>query len=438
MSNLSGKRVTVAGLGRFGGGIAVSRWLAQQGAKVLVTDQATPGTLTASVQQLAGLPIEYRLGEHREEDFASADLVVASPAVPPGNKYLQAARAAGVPVTTEIRLFIERCPARIVGVTGTKGKSTTASLLGKMLQSRYTTWLGGNIGRSLLFDLPGIQADHLVVLELSSFMLEYLAESQWSPHVAVVTLIAHDHIDRHGTFEQYVAAKMNILRYQAAGDYAVLCEDGVGLSQFTQATAGRIILYGLKDRKPFELKLPGLHNQFNAQAAFAAAGIFDVTWDEAQNAVREFSGLPHRLQLVHEHRGVRYYDDSIATIPEAAIAALDSFPPKRVIQIVGGYDKHIPLTAMSAALVGRAKAVLCIGKTGASIAQSIEDSAKSDIAAVYRCGDLATAMKMARQIAIAGDVVLLSTGCASYDQFTNFEARGETFAQLAREGAALP
>jgi UDP-N-acetylmuramoylalanine--D-glutamate ligase len=433
MNDLTGKRVTVAGLGRFGGGIAVSQWLVAQGAKVLVTDQAQPGALAGSIKELAGLSIEYRLGEHREEDFASADLVVASPAIPPASKYLQAARAAGVPVTTEIRLFIERCPARIVGVTGTKGKSTTSSLLGKMLESRYTTWVGGNIGRSLLFELPNIKADHLVVLELSSFMLEYLAESHWSPHVALVTLIAPDHLDRHGTFEEYVAAKLNILRYQSAGDYAVLGEDSSSLHQFTQATAGRVILYGLENRKPFELKLPGLHNQFNAQAAFAAAGIFEITWDEAQNAVREFCGLPHRLQLVHEHRGVRYYNDSIATIPEAAIAALDSFPAKRVIQIVGGYDKHIPLTAMCAALAERAKAVLCIGKTGETIVKTIEDAAKPDIAGVYRCGDLATAMKMAHSIAIAGDVVLLSTGCASYDQFTNFEVRGETFARMARE-----
>jgi UDP-N-acetylmuramoylalanine--D-glutamate ligase len=435
MNHLSGKRVTVAGLGRFGGGIAVARWLAEQGAKVLVTDQAKAEVLERSVKELADLPITYRLGEHREEDFASAELVVASPAVPPKNQFLEAARAAGVPVTTEIRLFIERCPARIIGVTGTKGKSTTMSLLAKMLESRYTTWSGGNIGKSLLFELPSIQKDHLVVLELSSFMLEYLGEARWSPHVALITLIAADHLDRHGTFEEYLSAKANILRYQTAADYAVLGEDGRGLSQFMQATAGNVVSYGLRDRKPFELKLPGAHNQLNAQAAFAAAGIFDITWDEAQSGLREFCGLPHRLPLVHAHRGVRYYNDSIATIPEAAMAALESFPDKRVIQIVGGYDKCLPLTAMCGALARRAKAVLCIGTTGEVIAKAIEDAGTSDIAAVYRCGDLETAMKMARQIALAGDVVLLSTGCASYDQFMNFEARGEMFARLAREGA---
>src|SRR5687767_4303187 len=169
MTDLSDKRVTVAGLGRFGGGIAVSRWLVQQGARVLVTDQAKADALIESVRQLDGLPIEFRLGEHREEDFAKADLVVASPAMPPGSPYLQAARANGVPVTTEIRLFVERCFARIVGVTGTKGKSTTTALLGEMLKQKHRTHVGGNIGKSLLFELPNIRKDDLVVLELSSF-----------------------------------------------------------------------------------------------------------------------------------------------------------------------------------------------------------------------------------------------------------------------------
>ena len=437
--DLKGKRVVVQGLGRFGGGIAVSRWLAQQQAKVLVTDQARPDVLAGSIKELEGLPIEYRLGEHCVEDFTSADLIVASPAIPPGNLFLQAAREKGIPITTEIRLFIERCPAPILGVTGTKGKSTTTALLGRMLEKKYTTHVGGNIGKSLLFDLPRIRPDRLVVLELSSFMLEYLGQSHWSPHVAIVTLIAPDHLDRHGTFEAYIEAKRNILRYQSANDYAILNEKCPDLPQFAAATPAKVILYGLENRKRFDLKLPGEHNQLNAQAAFAAADIFDISWQEAQQAIQDFCGLPHRLQLVHEHRGIRYYNDSIATIPEAALAALESFEPKTVIQIVGGYDKHIPLTAMSAALVERAKAVLCIGKTGSEIVRSIQqaqtghDSPKTASAGVYECGDLATAMKVARQIASAGDVVLLSPGCASYDQFPNFEVRGETFAQLARD-----
>ncbi len=435
MDNLSGKRVTVAGLGRFGGGIAVTQWLVGQGARVLLTDRAEPKALASSVRQLEGLDVEFRLGEHRESDFTSVDLVVASPAVPPSSPFLQAARDRGVPITTEVRLFIERCPARILGVTGTKGKSTTTAMLGEMLRKGYATWVGGNIGRSLLPDLPEIRPDHLVVLELSSFMLEYLGEARWSPHVAVVTMLASDHLDRHGSVEAYLDAKKNLVRHQRPTDHVVLNEDNPHTADLAATGPGQVTLFGLKDRKLFELLLPGAHNQLNAQAAFAAAAILGISWEDAQDALRAFRGLPHRLELVHEAGGVRYYNDSIATIPEAAVAALESFPSRTVIQIVGGYDKRLPMNGLAAALVEQAKAALCIGKTGPAVAKLMAEASKVGSAAVYECGDLATAMKMARQIAAPGDVVLLSTGCASYDQFANFEQRGEMFSQLARETA---
>ena len=434
MDDFQGKRVVVAGLGRFGGGTAVTRWLVEQGARVLVTDTATPDALKESLDEIADLKnVEYHLAGHREEDFTSADLIVASPAVPPKSKYLSLARAAGIPITTEIRLFIERCPARIVGVTGTKGKSTTTALLGLMLSRRHTTHVGGNIGKSLLATLPQIRKSDLVVLELSSFMLEYLEEARWSPHVAVVTMIAPDHIDRHGTLAAYVEAKKNIVRFQAPSDIAVLNETFPDFKTFAAATPARVIAYGRSAIKPFTLKLPGSHNQLNAQAAFAAAHALDVTWEDAQRAIRDFGGLPHRLELVHEHNGVKYYNDSIATIPVAAATALDAFPPKTVLQIVGGYDKKIPLTPMYAPLVERAKAVLCIGQTGPAIADALEQSTKTGGAQVYHCGDLATAIKIASANASPGDTVLLSTGCASFDQFRNFEERGNEFARLARQ-----
>jgi UDP-N-acetylmuramoylalanine--D-glutamate ligase len=432
MIDLAGKKVTVIGLGRFGGGIAVSKWLAQQGAQVLVTDEASEEALAQSKDQLKNLPITFHLGGHREEDFTDADLVVASPAVPPKSRYLELARQRNIPITTEIRLFIERCPAPITGVTGTKGKSTTTALLGEMLRQKYTTHVGGNIGRSLLFDLPNIQPDHQVVLEISSFMLEYLQETNWSPHVAVVTMIAPDHLDRHGSLDHYIAAKRTLVEHQQSTDFAILNEECPQCMIFARATNAKVIVFGRRNRKPFTLRIPGEHNQLNAQAAFAAASALNVSWDEAQRAIASFYGLPHRLQLVHEHRGVRYYNDSIATIPEAAAAALSAFPSKTVIQIVGGYDKGLSLNPLHAALVERAKAVLCIGATGPSIAKAMGQAAHVSAPAVYDCHDLATALKIARTIATPGDTILLSPGCASYDQFKNFEDRGETFANLAR------
>ena len=210
-------------------------------------------------------------------------------------------------------------------------------------------------------------------------------------------------------------------------------EDGA-LRAWAKETSARVVYFATGGREPFEMIIPGQHNQSNAQAAFAAASLMGVTQTEAQQAVREFPGLPHRLQLVHESDGVRYFNDSIATIPEAAIAALDAFPSRHVIQIVGGKGKGLPLTAMCNALVERAKAALCIGATGHQIAELMAKSPTHQSAAnVYECGDLPTAMKMARQIVVPGDVILLSPGCASFDQFVNFEERGEIFSKLAKE-----
>jgi UDP-N-acetylmuramoylalanine--D-glutamate ligase len=431
MEDLSGKRVTVAGLGRFGGGIEVARWLVAQRARVLVTDHDPPEKLVESVKKLDGLPIEFRLGQHREPDFTTADLVVTSPAIPPNNQYLRAARAAGVPVTTEIRLFIERCPcARVVGVTGTKGKSTTTAMLGELLRTRFTTWVGGNIGGSLLSRLPQMTRDDIVVLELSSYMLEHLRPMRWSPHVAVVTMISHDHLEWHGSFEAYVDAKLNLVRHQGGDDVLVLNADDAHTGAFARATRGRVIRVDADSAEPFDLALVGEHNQRNAQLAFAGARALGVSREEASRALHEFRGLPHRLQVVCERDGVRYVNDSIATIPEAAVAANRAFPSGTVIQIVGGYDKHLNMRGMCRELARTCKAVLTIGALGPALAAQLRETSDRR-AAIHECGDLWTAVSTARHIASPGDVVLLSTGCASYDQFDNFEARGDAFAKLA-------
>ena len=423
MTPIRGKRVTVAGLGRFGGGIAVSRWLVEQGAEVLVTDKASADVLADSIRQLDGLPIKFRFENQPEEDFTQTDLVVASPAIPPSSPLLQAAKSAGVPVTTEIRLFVERCPATIIGVTGTKGKSTTTEMLGRMLKTAGPVWVGGNIGKSLLDDLPKILPGHLVVLELSSFMLEHLGEMKWSPQIATVTMVSSDHLDWHGSQEAYVNAKRNIVRFQPEEGIAVLNEDNDLATSFANHTKAKLVRFGLKGRRPFELAIAGSHNQLNAQAAFFTAYLCGVTWEQAQSAIKDFRGLTHRLQIIHESAGVRFINDSIATIPEAAVAALKSFPPKTVIQIVGGSKKKDPpIEELCAALSQRAKAVLCIGETGPKIAACVPGSIIS--------GTLAQAIATAKSIAADGDIVLLSPGYASYDQFVNFEQRGDEFTRL--------
>jgi len=433
MHDLADQRVTVAGLGRFGGGIAAARWLIEQGARVLVTDEKPAGLLADSVEQLQALPIAYHLGGHREEDFTNADLVVASPAIPRSSQFLRAAVAAGVPVTTEICLFIERCPAStVIGVTGTKGKSTTTAMLGEILRPHNATWIGGNLGGSLLAELPRIQPRDWVVLELSSYMLDYLGERKWSPHIGIITMITADHLAWHGSVEAYVDAKKNLLRYQTPADFAVLNRENEATWALADEVRATVAPFGVEHTKHFEMALPGSHNQLNAQAAFAAAHLLGVTWEQAQEVLRNFHGLPHRLELVHEANDVRFVNDSIATIPEAAVAALESFPARKVIQIVGGSDKGLSITELCAALTERAKAVLCIGATGTVVAEKLAASTYHAAAPVHVCGDLATAMQVARSIATPGDVILLSPGFASYDQFVNFEERGNTFVRLAK------
>ncbi len=430
MHDVKGKRVTVFGLGHFGGGINVSKWLCAQGAKVLVTDKQSREYLKDSVAQLAGLPIEFRLGEHRVENFTSADLVVISPAIPPTNELLIATQKAGVPVTLEIALFIERCRAKIIGVTATKGKSTTTSMLGDMLRQKHAVHVGGNLGGSLLFDLPKIAPTDLVVLELSSYMLEHLRPRAWSPHVAVVGMIGRDHLTWHGGEEAYVDAKKNLVRFQSASDFAILNEESPASLGFADQARSKVIRFDSKSSKPFDLPVAGEHNQLNAQGAFAAATLFGVTWDDAQRAMHAYTPLPHRLQLVHESNGVKWINDSIATIPEAAIVAMRAYPKGTVIQIIGGDDKKLDMRAMCQALARECKAVLTIGLLGPQLAAMIRVVSDRQ-AQLIECETLERAANEARKIAKPGDVILLSTGCASYDQFHNFEERGEEFSSLA-------
>jgi UDP-N-acetylmuramoylalanine--D-glutamate ligase len=426
--NFAGKRVTVLGLGHFGGGSAVARWLVEQGARVRVSDQSSKEKLADSVALLADLPIEFRLGADQSlHDVTEADLVVASPAIPPHSPYLLAANSGGIPVTTEICLFVQRCPAKTIGVTGTKGKSTTSTLLNLMLSASRKTWFGGNIGRSLLADLPNIHRDDLVLLELSSFMLDHLGRIGLSPNVAVVTMISSDHLDWHGSQQNYIAAKANIVRHQKPGDFAVLNPRDETAMSFAKLTPATVVPVDTHAR--FDLKLAGEHNQLNAQTAFTAAGLFGIDRPTAQKAIADFTGLSHRLELVHESHGIRFINDSISTIPDAAIAALRSFPAGKVIQIVGGSDKkHLPIDAMCAALAEQAKAILCIGETADAIARLLPNDR------AHVCQTLEAAVTQANSLATPGDIVLLSPGHPSYDQFTNFESRGAAFARLCRDG----
>jgi UDP-N-acetylmuramoylalanine--D-glutamate ligase len=438
MREFEGKRVTVMGLGRFGGGLGVTRWLVSQGADVLVTDLEPAEKLADSVAKLRDLvdagSVTLRLGEHNVSDFTTSDLVVANPAVPRPweNRFLRAATAANVPITTEIELLVHRLPDRLrtVAITGTAGKSTTASLIAHILKEcGQPVALGGNIGGSLLGrDLR----DTWVILELSSFQLHWLAA--WSPHVAVVTNISSNHTDWHGTMDHYAASKRILLEHQEQGDIAVLGDRSVG-DWPTRAGVHRVPISA--DDRVKGLQLPGAHNQTNAACAIQAVLALDIPGidrERAAAAARTYAGLPHRLQLVHTARGVRFYNDSKSTTPEAtalAVATLaserDHGHPVHIHLIAGGYDKGSNLEPI-ATHADHLRGLYTIGATGDAIA----GMAQQWSGVVFRCGTLEKALETAAARANEGDAILLSPGCASWDQFANYEERGDRFTALAK------
>jgi UDP-N-acetylmuramoylalanine--D-glutamate ligase len=440
MESFEGRRVVVMGLGRFGGGVGVTRWLAERGADVLVTDKEPGERLEESVSKIKDLVqggrVELRLGEHRVNDFTTADLVVVNPAVPKpwDDRFVRSAQAAGIELTTEIGLVARLIGReRIVGVTGTAGKSTTCAMIDHSLRAcGVDCVLGGNIGGSLLDQAAKIGKGAVVVLEVSSAMLYWLGFERWSPRVAVVTNLEPNHLDWHGTEAHYRGSKERILAHQMRGDAAVL---GHGVAGWpVGAEVDPVVVEA--DAGVAGCLVPGAHNAWNARVAVVAAGLaarriagVSLTDAALEDGVRSFMGLPHRLRLVHESGGVRFYDDSKSTVPKATVLAVDAIEhtlgPGTVHLICGGYDKQVDLSAISD-LSARA-GLYTIGTTGDSIADGAGSSGR-----VIRCGMLDVAVREAVSRAKPGDAVVLSPGCASWDQFEHFEARGRAFEDFAR------
>lgn len=428
--NLDGCKVTVVGLGRFGGGVGVTRWLVGQGAKVTVSDSASATSLQDSINALQDLDVTFHIGNHCEDDILQADLLVVNPAVPKEADILRLAQQNEIPRTSEINLFLERCPARVIGITGSVGKSTTTAMTGEILSKRYRTFVGGNIGGSLLGELDKMTADDVVVLELSSFQLEDLPIIAKSPCVALVTNLAPNHLDRHGTIDAYAACKKNIYKFQTADDLLILNGEDETVSQWAADAPGRVEKFDLAASEPFDLAVPGKHNQQNAQAAWAIAKEFGVTRDEAQEALSTFRGLPHRLEYVAQKNGLRFFNDSKCTTPGGACVALEAFEPNEVVILLGGYDKGASFSELAEVALQCAYGVVAFGATRGEIFAAIEKKRDNEELRTASVADLPHAFKEAVALAPENGVVLLSPACASYDQFDNYEKRGELFTEL--------
>ncbi len=439
MINLTDKKILIMGLGRFGGGVGAARFAAEHGAIVTVTDSYPADKLADSIAALNGLDITFHLGEHQRSDFTDSDLIIVNPAVAPENEYLQIAKDAGVELTTEMNLLWQYSTATKLGITGSNGKSTTTAMLYHILSTCINdrkVWLGGNIGKgSLLAKIDDISIDDILVLELSSFQLEDLARIEQSPHIAIVTNIAPNHLDRHGTMENYISAKQTILKYQQENDFAILCGEDKQLKSWE--TLGLAAKEYYSAGAEIKLNCPGHHNQLNAAAAIKAAVKAGVSEGDAIKALESFNGLEHRLELVRELDGVRYYNDSIATTPESVIAAIEAFPEGKVI-IMGGYDKGISFSELAEKTIGTVKTVALIGQTADQIEKDINQAKATNLTeatspTIVKCPDFPTAVKACQESASTGDVVLLSPACASYGMFINFQQRGNEFKALVNQ-----
>jgi UDP-N-acetylmuramoylalanine--D-glutamate ligase len=451
---LDGRRVTVMGLGLFGGGVGVTRFLVRQGAKVTVTDAKPERDLRESVEELQGIPVTLRLGGHDERDFRDADLVIVNPAVPDTNPFLKLAPA----LETEMNLFFKLCPrGRKVGITGSNGKTTTTTLVGEVLKrGPRRVWIGGNIGGSLLESIDQIGADDVVVLELSSFMLENLGVIRRSPHVGVAMNLSPNHLDRHGSMENYAAAKRQIVAHPPC-DTKVLNADDSLVREFAGASRTENYFFSLRERPKdgayahgdrievsipdtigmldvSRRRIPGWFNLQNMAAAtvssLAAAGTawnWKVACEEVFNS---FPGVEHRLEFVSEKGGVKYYNDSKATDSEATIAALETLPGPFVL-ILGGFDKKTPYDGLARAVSEKpVRACILMGQTAPAIEAALR--AQPRVPEISRVSSLEEAVRVPAR---RGEIVLLSPACASWDMFRNFTERGRLFKALV---SALP
>ena len=449
LSSLRGKTAAVLGIGV--SNTPLIELLCRNGVQVIACDKKSREDLGERAKQLEALGAHLQLGEGYLDDLR-ADVVFRTPGMRPDVPALLEAKARGSIVTSEMEIFFEVCPCTIIGVTGSDGKTTTTSIIAEMLRAAgKTVYLGGNIGHPLLCDADRMRSEDYAVLELSSFQLMTMERS---PHIAVVTNLAPNHLDMHRDMAEYVAAKENIFRHQRPGDIAVFnADNGITAEQSSRAvgrsrlfsrqseprdgvflrgedivcrsTAGERVIMTTAD-----IKIPGVHNVENYMAAIAAVDGL-VPDDIIRDFARSFGGVEHRIELVRTYKGVRYYNDSIASSPSRTIAGLRSFREK-VILIAGGYDKHIPFDVLGPEVTAHVKLLVLCGATAEKIRAAVE--AAPDYGPghpeILEVTPFRAAVEAARDRAVSGDVVTLSPACAAFDQFKNFAERGKTFKEI--------
>jgi UDP-N-acetylmuramoylalanine--D-glutamate ligase len=463
MKDWNGKRVLIIGAARQG--TALARYLVGKGAQVIMNDQRPESQLTAARETLADLDIVWICGAHPLEALEGVDLVCPSGGVPLSLPLVVEAVRRGIPLSNDSQIFLEACPCQTIGITGSAGKSTTTALVGRMAVSVAASvatgesrkvWVGGNIGSPLISVVDEMQPGDLVVMELSSFQLEIMTRSV---NVAAILNVTPNHLDRHGTMEAYTAAKARILHFQQVEDVAVLGRDDPGAWSLVSQAVGKVISFGLQ-RPPQgqsgvfldgewlslwdgsstipalsreSIHLRGVHNLQNVLAACAIAWAVGVPMGAMQAAVENFYGIPHRLELVRRWHGVEWYNDSIATTPERAMADIHSFD-EPIVLLAGGRDKDLPWEEFARLVKQRVDHLILFGEARDKVSRAMDAVQAGDRPyTLTRCAGLKEAVQAAALVVEAGDVVLLSPGGTSFDEFRDFEERGEAFRQWVLE-----
>jgi UDP-N-acetylmuramoylalanine--D-glutamate ligase len=421
--------VTALVVGAARSGVALANHLTGKGERVRLTDRRPESELVETIAQLP-TGVELRVGGHDEGILEGIDAVYASPGVPWDSELLNRARERGIQVSSEIDLFLRLCPGTVVGITGTNGKTTTTALTGEVLSAGdRPVIVGGNIGDTVLDRLGEITPRHWVVLELSSFQLESVKEPHL--HVGVILNITPDHLDRHGTFEHYIDLKARAIEFAGVDDFAVLNGRDHVTRRLAERTKAHVVWFDQHRPLP-PMPLPGRHNMENALAAAAVGRIAGLSDDAIDAAIGSFKGVEHRLELVGEWDGVRWYNDSKATNPDAGRVALSAFPNTPVVLIAGGYGSGFELGDWLADVLANVEAVVLIGASAGALAAALHNHRK-----VVRAATLDEAVEAAGGLARPGGVVLLSPAYKSFDMFKDFEDRGRQFkaAIHARRGA---
>ncbi len=473
LNKLKNKKIAIVGLAK--NNIPLIRFLIEKGINNITgCDKKIEKELEANLE-LSKMSIKLSLGDKYLENLHKFDFIFLSPGVPKDLSEIKKAKENGSEIASEMKLFFDLCPAKIIGVTGTNGKSTVVSLIGDILKhqapnSKYqTVFVGGNIGQPLIDKLEKIQKEDIVVLELSSFQLEDLTKS---PHIAVILNITPDHLDRHSNFSEYIKAKKNIIKYQKKNGWAVLNFDDSIVKNFQKEIEGNFFPFskynefkeGVQVKNGYitvkngnseqkicsidNLKLIGEHNLENVLAASAVAYLIGIKPKQIKKVVAKFSGLEHRLEFVSEINNVKFYNDSKATTPESTTWALKSFNREKVILIAGGYDKKVDFEKLASEIIDRkVKHLVLIGETAGKIENTILQQIPNSPALpaclavgqagrkfqISKCNNLEEAVKIAKKKTEPGDIVLFSPACASYDMFLNFEKRGRKFKHLIRK-----